>query len=67
LVQTFSRLADVSKRSDREHTGTQGQQSFDFVEKAKFKILQPKVSTFNKNYPKSRISTIGGSKAFYDV
>ncbi len=57
LVQIFFQLVDVSRQGDHEHTTTQEQQSFNFINEAKFKILQLKVSISNKNYLKSKIST----------
>jgi hypothetical protein len=39
LVQTFFQLVDVSRQGDREHTTTQEQQSFNFINEAKSKIL----------------------------
>jgi hypothetical protein len=52
LVQIFFQLVDVSRQGDREHTTTQKQQSFNFINEAKFKILQLKASIYNKNYLK---------------
>jgi hypothetical protein len=57
LVQAFFQLVDVSWQGDHEHTTTQEQQFFIFINEAKSNILQPKVSISNKNYPKSKIST----------
>jgi hypothetical protein len=48
LVQTFFQLVDVSQQGDCEHTTTQEQQSFNFINEVKSKILQPKVSISNK-------------------
>ncbi len=65
LVQTFFQLVDVSQQGDCEHTTTREQQSFNFINEVKSKILQPKVSISNKNYPKSKISTTRISKKLH--
>jgi hypothetical protein len=65
LVQTFFQLVYVSQQSDREHITIQEQQSFNFINEAKSKSLQPKVNISNKNYLKSRISTTRVSKKLH--
>jgi hypothetical protein len=65
LVQTFFQSIDVSWQGDHEHIATQEQQSFNFINEAKFEILQPKVSISKKNYPKSKISKTRISKKLH--
>ncbi len=60
-------MVDVSWWNDDGHTKIQRQQPFNYKKETTSKIeLEPKVSTFNNNYFKFKIST-EGSKKFYVI